>query len=114
MKDDTIIKNLLQQYGIEEPSSTFNNNVMQRINAEVFAKQSKPLLSAFILNILKVTFVIVVVAIVVFVVSDPASFSINVSNIYRQLFSFIIVFWIGMLMNLGLNKKWGSKNAFFL
>ncbi len=114
MNDDTAIKNLLQQYGIEETSSAFNDNVMQRINAEVFAKQSKPLLSAFVLNLLKIIFLLVVVVLVVFVISDPASFSINVSNIYRQLFSFIIVFWIGMLINAWLNKRWVSKNAFLL
>ena len=114
MQNDSTIKNLLQQYGVEETSSTFNNDVMQRINAAILAKQSKPLLSAFVLNLLKIIFLLIVVILVAFVISNPAGFSINVSNIYRQIFSFIIVFWIGMLINIWLNKRWFSKNAFIM
>ena len=114
MQNDTTIKNLLKQYGVEETSSTFNIDVMQRINAAILAKQSKPLLSVFVLNLLKIIFLIVVVILVAFVISNPAGISISLNNIYRQIFSFIIVFWIGMLMNIWLNKRWFSKDAFIM
>jgi hypothetical protein len=115
MQEETTIKNLLQQYGIEETSSTFNNNVMQRINADVFGMQSKPLLNGTVLKFLKIIFLLVVLAIVACVALNPATFPIKVnSDIYRQLFSFIIVFWITMLINIWLNKRWASKNMLFL
>jgi|SRR6516164_9447720 hypothetical protein len=114
MQNDSTIKNLLQQYGIEETSSSFNNSAMQKINADVFARQQRPLVNPFILSVLKIIFLIVVVALIACVVSDPAGFSISLSNIYKQIFSFIFVFWIGMMMNIWLNKRWGSKNAFSL
>jgi sulfur carrier protein ThiS len=115
MEEETTIKNLLQQYGIEETSSAFNNNVMQRINADVFVMQSKPLLNGMVLKLLKIIFLLVVLAIVACVAFNPPTFSVKVnSNIYRQLFSFIIVFWITMLINIWLNKRWTSKKLLFL
>lgn len=111
MEGNKNIKMLLLEYGIEETSSTFNNNIMQRINTSVFTKQSKPLLNAFTLNLLKIIFFLIIIMLVASIMflpfnNVPPAFSINVnSSIYKQLFSFIIVFWIGMLMNLWLNKK---------
>jgi len=117
MQDDERIKMLLHEYGVEETSSTFNNNVMQRINI-AFTKQTKPLLNAFILKLLKIVFSIVLIAIIICFVFIPINnfhtpLSINLSGeVYRQMFTFIIVFWVVMLMNMWLNKRWISKNVF--
>ena len=120
MEEDKRIKTLLQQFGVEETSSTFSNSVMEKINAAVLIKETKPLLDNSIVNFLKIIFCLVVVmlsACILFIPFNnmPIIFSINISsNIYKQLFSFIIVFWIGMFINVWLNKIWNSKKVFFL
>ena len=119
MEEDKNIKKLLQEYGVEETSSAFNNNVMQKINAAVFTKQANPLLNPFTVNLLKIIFsivFIVLIACILFIPFNnlPEIFSINVSsNVYNQLFSFIIVFWIGMFLNLWLNKRWSKKTILY-
>src|SRR5215472_10668684 len=117
MEEDKKIKMLLQEYALGETSSTFNDDVMLKIKAAVLTQKTRPLLNTFILNLLKIIFCVVVVVIVgctiLFPINLPATFSINInSNIYKQLFSFIIVFWAGMFMNLWWNKRWNSKNVF--
>jgi hypothetical protein len=116
MQEDENIKSLLQAYGIEETSSTFNNNVMQKITAASFKKETEPLLNIFILKLLKIAFFIIAVLIVLCVCFIPSNnfrveFAVNLnSNIYGQLFSFIIVFWVMMLINLLWNKRWSTGN----
>ena len=118
MQEDKNIKKLLQQYGVEETSSTFNNNVMQQITAASYKQPLKPLLNAFILKLLKIIFILVAIALVIFILfipfnNLPVPFSINISSdIYKQLFSFIAVFWIIMLVNFWWNKRWNRESAF--
>jgi len=114
MEQDKDLKILLKEYAFEETSSTFNNSVMQRIEAAVSAKQSKPLLNAFILKTLTATFIIVALTVIICLVYLPSnnlpfnlSFALN-NSIYNQLFSFIIVFWIMMLINIWWNKRHSS------
>jgi hypothetical protein len=119
MEEDKNIKILLQEYGVEKTSSSFNNKVMQKINAAVITKQAKPLLNPFIVNLLKIIFSLVIIALVICLVflplkNLPVTFSININgNIYKQLFSFILTFWIGMFMNLWLNKRWSKKTILY-
>ena len=56
MQEDKDLKILLKEYAFEETSSAFNDAVMQRIEAAVSAKQSKPLLNDSILKFLIVIF----------------------------------------------------------
>ncbi|MEP6466611.1 MAG: hypothetical protein ABJB05_09905 [Parafilimonas sp.] len=115
MQEDKNIKLLLQEYGVEETSSSFNNDIMQRINAALATKQSKPLLNNFIIRLLKIAFLIVAISVIsLFCFVPNLNFSFDIrNNIFNQLFTFIIVFWIGMLMNICLNKIWSKKTVLY-
>ena len=119
MQEDKDLKILLKEYAFEETSSSFNNNVMQHINAAASARQSKPLLNIFILKALIVIFMVVVIAVILCLIylplkSLPFNLSFTVSNnIYSQLFSFIIAFWIVMFINIGWNKRQSISKGMF-
>ncbi|MEO8711033.1 MAG: hypothetical protein ABI405_02860 [Parafilimonas sp.] len=115
MQEDKNIKLLLQEYGVEETSSSFNNDIMQRVNAALVTKQSKPLLNNFIIRLLKLAFLIVAISVISIVCFVPnLNFYFNIhNNIFNQLFTFIIVFWVGMLMNICLNKIWSKKTVLY-
>ena len=111
MQEDKDLKILLKEYAFEETSSTFNDTVMQRIEAAVSAKPSKPLLNDSVLKFLIAIFIIALVSVITGLIYLPVnslpfnlSFSLS-SNSYSQLFSFIVVFWIMMFINIGWNRK---------
>lgn len=119
MQEDKSLKMLLHEYAIEETSSTFNNNLMQKIISASFTQQSKPLLNTFILNLLKIIFSLAIATVIICIIfmpfkNFPEIFSVNLSyNTYQQLFSFVIVFWIVMFINIWWNKKRMFKNYAF-
>lgn len=117
MQEDKNLKKLLHEYAFEETSSTFNDAVMQRINTTI-SVQKKPLLNVFVLNLLKIVFLlcsILLVAYFIFSSFNKAPFLLAINfndTVYRQLFSFLAVFWIVMLINYGVMFK--KQNAFSL
>ena len=104
------LKILLQEYGFEETSPAFNNLVMQRIDT-VLSKQTKPLLNGFILNLLKVVFFLIIISLIICCIFFPLnnlpsiSFVDITSSVYKQIFSFVIVFWIMMFLNIWWNAR---------
>ncbi len=103
MQETDDVKKLLQENAFEETSAKFNDAVMKRISASVI-KQENPLLNAFILNLLKIVFLISAISIVAyFLLSNNKTHSILLfdlnNNVCKQLFSFLTVFWIMMLAN---------------
>ncbi|HEY2727941.1 MAG TPA: hypothetical protein VGI61_12255 [Parafilimonas sp.] len=102
------LKILLQEYGFEETSSAFNDVVMQQIN--ILSKQTKPLLNTFVLKLLKIIFILVVISLVICAAFFPPnlpsiSFVDISSNVYKQMFSFVIVFWVMMFINVWWNSR---------
>ena len=118
MQEDKNLKNLLNEYAIQDTSSTFSSNVMEKITAASFIHQSKPLLNNNILNLLKIVFLIVLIALIIYVVITPfknitVPFNTDIDeNIYKQLFSFIIAFWTTIIINLWVNKRWNIEKSF--
>lgn len=116
MQEDKNLKKLLQEFSIEEPSSNFNNAVMKAIAANAFIKEPQPLISSSLLKLLKIAFLIIAIAIVFFIAFNANTnfkmlFSSNVNEtLYTQLFNFLIVFWVVMLINIGVNKRWKIGN----
>ena len=110
MQEDKNLKKILQEYAFEETSSTFANSVMQQINIGT-TKQIKPLLNPFILSLLKIVFSLSTITLIICFLFlrthkfHPVLF-FNLNNeIYQQLFSFLIVFWIMMLVNTWWNSR---------
>jgi len=110
MEEDKNLKKLLKEYAFEETSSSFDAVVMQKITTAL-AKNEKPLMNGFVLLLLKIIFLIGVISLFVCWIFLPESeFQFNFSlkfdnNVYRQLFSFFIIFWIVMLVNTWWNSR---------
>ena len=110
MQEDKKLKSLLTKYAMQEPSTEFDDKVMQLIEA---SKTTGPvfLISRILLHILPGVFI--AVSILLFLTtffmqpqSLPVHFYLPLSlNVYRQLFSFLAAFWIVMLINLWWYKQ---------
>jgi hypothetical protein len=109
MEEDKKLRSLLSEYAMHEPSPSFNNSVMQRIEA------SKNASSVSSINpLIAISFA--VVAVILLIVSffiHPAlfrQFSVSISQgTYMQLFSFFAAFWFVMFVNTWWNKKITTK-----
>jgi hypothetical protein len=110
MEKDEELQLLLSKYAMHEPSAAFSDNVMKLITASQ-VKTSAPLISSSLRNILFILFAVVVIALLIVSFSiQPAMFDKQItiaisSTVYTQLFSFFIVFWVVMLVNVWWNKR---------
>lgn len=111
MQEDKKLQSLLTKYAIQEPSTTFDDKVMQLVEA---SKTTRPvfLISRMLLHTLFGVFI--TVSILLFLTAAffiqpqllPVHFYMPLSlNVYMQLFSFLAAFWIVMLINLWWNKQ---------
>ena len=110
MEEDKKIRSLLTSYAIQEPSAGFEDKVMQLITASEKIPTT-PLINDLVRRLLLIIFSIVVVALLVTsFFLDPKILVLHISipamsNVYRQLFAFFVVFWIVMLVNIWWNKR---------
>ena len=116
MEEDKNLRKLLKEYAFEETSSAFDALVMRKITAAV-TKKGKPLMNAFVLILLKIIFLLSAISLIMCLIFLPLpqlqfGFSLNLSsNIFRQLFSFIVIFWIVMLFNTWWNSQQEKSNS---
>jgi hypothetical protein len=116
MQEDKIFKILLNENAMQETSSSFNENVMQRIQAAGLHK-STPLISSFILkSLLFIFFAVLAAAIICLMIvplnSLPLNITFNISAAtYNQLLSFILIFWLMMFVNILWNKWQNMQGA---
>ena len=110
MEGDKELKQVLKEYAFEETSSSFDAVIMQKITAAM-SKKEKPLMNAFVLSVLKIVFLISGISLIGCLIFLPLphmqfSFTSNFSNnVYRQLFSFLIAFWVVLLFNTWWNSR---------
>jgi O-antigen/teichoic acid export membrane protein len=116
MEEDKNLKKLLKEYAFEETSSSFDAAVIQKITAGL-AKNQKPLMNVFILFLLKIIFLFSAISLIACLIFLPLpkmqfSFAFSLSsNVYRQLFSFLVIFWIVMLTNTWWNSRQGKSKT---
>jgi len=110
MQEDKNLKSLLSKYAMQEPSEEFDNNIMQLIEKSKLTQPSF-LINRLLLRVLAALFAIISIALVATSIfakpkTYPINFSISFSpDLYKQLFSFIVAFWIVMFINLWCNKR---------
>ncbi len=116
MQEDKKLQELLQQYAMENVATDFTQNIMQRIEANMAAKQvAKPLLNAKLLRVLGGVFVLVLGVLLIlcfksqFATLPLSSIVALPENYISQLVQFIIVFWVVMLINVFYQQR--SKQA---
>jgi len=110
MQEDKDLKELLMKWGVENPSADFTSHVMQRItSAYVTNSHTVPLLKQRIMQVLLGVFILVCIALLALCFTTPLAlpfqFSVELPARYiSQGFSFLIAFWLVMLLNLVLRK----------
>src|SRR4051794_18682382 len=110
MQEDKDLKALLMKWGIENPSADFTSHVMKRItSASVANSHTSPLLKQRLLRILFVVFILVCMALLALCLTTPSflpfQFTIELPvKYFTQGFSFLIAFWVVMLLNLILKR----------
>ncbi|QEC66610.1 hypothetical protein FRZ67_04590 [Panacibacter ginsenosidivorans] len=112
MQEDKKLGSLLTTYAMQEPSTGFEEMVMQRIAA---AKKIQlpitPLISRLLQRTLITTFIAAAVALIIiafFIEPNTLILKLDIpvqTSIFEQLFSFFIVFWIVMFVNF----FWGKR-----
>ncbi len=112
MQEDKKLKELLIKHAMEETFADFTNTVMQRIQSAAAAKAyAKPLLKQKLPKTLIVAFIlvcIVLIALSIFMQDAqlPFLFSVKLTAKYfSQIISFLIAFWVIMLINQLVNMK---------
>jgi len=111
MQEDKNLKELLMKWGVESPSADFTSQVMQRItSASVANSYTSPLLKQRLLQILFGVFILVCIALLVLCFTTPITlpFQSKVTlsaKYFSQSLSFLIAFWIVMLLNILLKKS---------
>ena len=110
MQEDKKLHSLLTQYAMKEPSAEFDENVMQ-IVAKSKTSQATSFTERSLQRLLLIIFVITAAALLITAfffqpqkLLAYISFSVP-ADVYKQLFSFLAVFWIVMLINFWWNKK---------
>lgn len=116
MEEEKEIKALLQQLAMEETNDDFTFSVMQRIEAlETVQPHVVPLLRQRLIQVLSGVFASIVVALLVWCAfGQPIVFSFHFTlaiptNYISQLVSFVVVFWLVMLVNLV--YQWKTKQG---
>jgi hypothetical protein len=106
IEKDTKFQALLQQLAMEETPADFTQNIMERVEASAIAKSRQvPLLKTKLMQVLVGIFVLVFVSLLVVCISNqpivfPFHFTVELPYSYvTQLTSFLIVFWVVMLIN---------------
>jgi uncharacterized membrane protein len=112
MQEDKKLKEFLMKHAVEETTSDFTNIVMQRIQISAAAKISvTPLLKQKLLRILMAAFLLVFVILLVLSISMqplklPFHFSVKLpAEYFSEIISFLIAFWVVMIINLLWTKK---------
>lgn len=108
MEDDKKLKELMQQWAMEEAPADFTQNIMQHIEATVAKKETDSLYKNSVLRILAAAFILTFIALLFISIGSKmptSSFHFNLAipasyaNYISQLTSFIVVFWIVMAGN---------------
>jgi hypothetical protein len=110
MQEDKKLHSLLTRYAMKEPSARFDESVMQMITKSKITHATS-FTGHSLQRLLIITFMITTAALLITAfffqpqkLLAYISFSVPV-NVYKQLFSFLAVFWIVMLINFWWNKK---------
>src|SRR5437879_1933034 len=112
MQEDKKLKELLIKHIVEETSAEFTNTVMQRIQSGAAVKAyAKPLLKQKLLKTLIIAFILVCVVLLTLTIfmqdaQLPFLFSVKLTaKCFSQTISFLIAFWLVMLINQLWDKK---------
>ncbi|WP_018612275.1 hypothetical protein [Segetibacter koreensis] len=117
MLEDKKLKELLREYAMEETSADFTNIVMSRLQCADLWQKTVPLFKLRLPQMLAALFAAICGALLLlsfFIQSTqlPVHFSVKLpENYFSQIISFLIVFWIVMLVNQLLQRK---KLSYFL
>ena len=102
--EDKELKELLTKWAVQQPSAHFTSQVMERITSTYSFKTSLPYKQK-VLQILCGVFILVFVALLTLCFTTPVAmpfqFNVKLPDKYLiQGFSFLITFWVVMLLNL--------------
>ena len=115
MQEDKNIKELLQKWGVENTSADFTSHVMQRItSAYIYNTPAQPLFKQRLPQILLCMFILVCIVLFALCFTTPVTlpfqFTIKLpANYLSQGISFILIFWIVMLLNVGFKKFYDNR-----
>ncbi|MEP6846333.1 MAG: hypothetical protein ABI861_10035 [Panacibacter sp.] len=110
MEEHKKLHSLLTKYALQEPSSGFDDSVMQLIIASKI-KHTASSVNPLLKRVLVVVFIIVAAAMMItafFIQPNALVTYISISlpsGTYVQLFSFFLSFWVVMLLNFWWNKR---------